>query len=252
MLLTWKSKFQRKGKWYFEPSDAGRLAGAQIKKHIEKHWVAPDYFYHLKQGGHVSALRTHLSSRYFARVDIENFFGSINQSRLTRCLNKKVNYLIAREWTKLSTVKAPTDNKKFIIPFGFVQSPILATLCLHESALGVCLKKLSTQSELKISVYVDDIIISSESEEVCLAALTSLTTAAERAKFKFNEMKWEGPAKSITAFNVELSQNSMELTPRRLLEFKNKLQTTNKPAVINGIVGYVSTICEKQAATLAL
>lgn len=248
---TWKSKFQLKtGKWVFEPSDAGRLVGAKIKEYIESNWVVPDYFYHLKQGGHLSAIRTHLSNTFFVRVDIENFFGSINRSRLTRSLNKRVNYLTAREWANSSAVIAPVGKKKYIVPFGFVQSQVLAALCLHESALGICLRKLSKQENLKISVYVDDIIVSSDSEESCAHALSLLTSAAERAKFKLSDVKREGPANAITAFNIVLSKNNMALTPQRLNDFKNKLAETENQQVIDGIVGYAASVNSTQATEL--
>ena len=69
-------------------------------------------------------------------------------------------YAIARAWANASTVRPPDDEKRYMLPYGFVQSPILASLALGESRLG---KRLCTIAELPqtaVSVYVDDIIVS--------------------------------------------------------------------------------------------
>jgi len=161
-----------------------------------------------------------------------------------------MSYLAARDWTKSSTVIAPNGKKRYIVPFGFVQSQILAALCLHESALGICLQKLNKQIDLKISVYVDDIIVSSDNEDACAQALSLLITAADRAKFKLSDEKREGPAKSITAFNIDLSHNSMELHHERFNEFRAKLLAAENQHIINGIVSYVASVNETQATEL--
>jgi hypothetical protein len=146
----WSSKFELKnpgsGKWVFVPTAETVALGKQIKKAIEDCWTPPSYFFHLREGGHVEALKSHLGNSSFVRMDVANFFGSINRSRITRCLKSKVGYPKAREWANASTVKQPGGAEGYIVPFGFVQSQILASLCLSESALGVCLGKLANDS----------------------------------------------------------------------------------------------------------
>lgn len=87
----WIHKFEVKpGSWVYIPSTATRTCGERIAKQVKSVWHAPDYFYHLNQGGHVKALQSHLNDKYFASIDISDFFGSISRSRITRTLKKKL------------------------------------------------------------------------------------------------------------------------------------------------------------------
>lgn len=253
MPPKWKSKFELKpGKWVFEPTDESILIGNQIKSAIEKVWTPPEYYFHLRSGGHVAAVRSHLDSKYFLRVDIQNFFGSINRSRVTRCLNKFFNYPKSRDWASASTVAAPTGQKRSILPFGFVQSQIISAVCLSQSTLGKCVNDLNAEAGVNVSVYVDDIIISSEEIATCSAALEKIQSAAHRSKFLLNEEKLEGPAESITAFNISLSSRNMEIIDARLSEFKKTVATSLSESEIAGVISYVMSINTKQAQDLKL
>ena len=61
--------------------------GAKIKTQVEGVWTAPDYFFHLRAGGHVRALQVHMGQTSFLHLDIQDFFGCVNRSRVTRCLS---------------------------------------------------------------------------------------------------------------------------------------------------------------------
>jgi hypothetical protein len=91
MPLTWVHRFERKpGRWVFEPSEEAREEGAEIKALIESHWKPPSFYFHLRQGGHVAALRAHLASTWFVKLDIADFFGSVSRSRIARLLKEFV------------------------------------------------------------------------------------------------------------------------------------------------------------------
>lgn len=142
----WDQKFElAPGKWVFVPSAESRRRGEHIASEIKKKWQPPPYFYHCHQGGHVEAVKRHLASRYLCCIDIENFFTSINRSRVTRALKKYFGYEAAREFTKDSVIRLIADSSsRYILPFGFLQSPIIASICLDESALGRALHKLAS------------------------------------------------------------------------------------------------------------
>jgi hypothetical protein len=53
-----------------------------------------------------------------------------------------------------SVVKRPALDG-FVLPYGFVQSPILASLALDKSKLGKLLRKLNGRTDITVSVYVD-------------------------------------------------------------------------------------------------
>jgi hypothetical protein len=250
-LLKWKFKFLFKGsKWIFVPTDESVSTGRKIQRSIQERWTTPPFFYHLRKGGHVEALRQHIKSKFFLRLDIENFFGSINRSRVTRSLKQIVSFEEARDWAHASTVPLPTDLKIKILPFGFVQSQIIASLCLKDSALGIVLEKTHKKKDLVVTVYVDDIIISSPYEYLIHEVHQELCIACKRSGFIFNLTKSEGPAESITAFNVFIANNEMHLTQKRLEEFIAKIIQSESTEQKNAIVSYVGSINTKQANDL--
>lgn len=227
------------------PSHISINKGKSIKSAIENKWKAPDYYFHLRKGGHVEAIKSHLNNSSFVHLDIENFFGSINKSRVTRCLKEFFPYNLAREMTNESTVKHP-QNKNYILPFGFVQSPIIASLCLDKSALGTYLKNLSKRTDIIVSVYVDDIIISAKNQSDLTDILKYIKLTADRAGFHLNEKKEEGPSIKITAFNIDLSEGSVLITTERMLQLKESFELSESEHKKNGILGYVKSVNEFQ------
>jgi hypothetical protein len=227
------------------------MTGRELKFELEQKWRAPEFFFHLRAGGHVKALKAHLTNSSFARLDIRDFFGSINKTRITRCLKSVFPYSKAREMANLSTVLHPLSGKP-ILPFGFVQSPILASLCLQQSALGQHLQKLSRQKDIIVSVYVDDIILSSENERLLTDALTEIKIRAARSGFILNTEKESGPAPQVTAFNIELSNASMTIEPLRWAQFVASYREADNDNVREGIQTYVASVNSAHSAQLDL
>ena len=252
MPLKYISKFQLKpGTWVFVPNSNSIEKGKSIKSSIEKKWKAPKNYFHLRKGGHVEALKSHLNNSSFIHLDIENFFGSINKSRVTRCLTEFFPYNLAREMTNDSIEKHP-QKKNYILPFGFVQSPIIASLCLDKSGLGTFLKKLSNRTDIVVSVYVDDIIISAKDHSVLADILISIKNKADKAGFHLNEKKEEGPSIKITAFNIELSEGSVFITTQRMQQLKESFEQSESDHQKNGILGYIQTVNELQKNDITL
>lgn len=249
----WSSKFEIKpGSWVFVPTDETVEYGQKVKKAIENGWSPPGFYYHLRDGGHVQALSSHMNNDFFIHLDISNFFGCINKSRVTRCLKGFYRYNQAREIAVESTVRDPNSPliEKYILPFGFVQSPLIASLCLQKSRLGRYLSDLSSMSAYKVSVYMDDIVISSSSDTGLSNVLHEIKLIAEKAGFPMNEAKEEGPAGKITAFNIELTKGVLALTESRLQDFIAAYRETDNFNVISGIVGYVTTVNKGQASKI--
>lgn len=245
----WIHKFEIKpNSWVFVPDDQTAIRGREIKEVISSHWKPPYYYAHFKQGGHVSALKRHLKNNLFVQADIKQFFNQVNKSKVTRSVHSILKgYEQSREIACESTVPFPnSDPINFILPFGFVQSPILASLCLNKSALGSFLHSLPGKG-YEVSVYMDDIIISSSLplDEVS-SMLEELKYKADKSKFELNQEKTHGPVDQITAFNISLSKNSLTITDDRLTEFERRLVETENEYVINGILGYIQTVNPKQ------
>jgi hypothetical protein len=139
------------------PSDEGRKIGQELKRKVERRFSPPSFYYHLRDGGHVAAIHAHRSKKYFARVDIENFFYSISRNRVARAL-RQLDLAGSERYAKWSTVKNPYSNPSYSLPYGFIQSPILASIVLAQSPLGACLTEIAER--VLVSVYMDDIAIS--------------------------------------------------------------------------------------------
>lgn len=240
----WTTKFEIKpGSWVFVPSEKSIENGKEIKSLIENHWNPPSYYYHLKKGGHIKALKKHLKSTSFINLDIKNFYGSINKSRVTRCVKKFFGYEKARFIAKESTVRHPINkDKKFMLPFGFVQSPILASLCLSKSHLGIYINKLHAQSETIVSVYMDDIIISTRGNINLNAILDNIKVVAEKSKFEFNTQKEEGPSEKITAFNINLRHKYLEIEKQRYDKFLAAYLNSSSEYQREGIKSYITSV----------
>lgn len=251
MHPKWIHRFElRPGKWVFHPSDEAKKAGRKIKSEVETAWTAPDYFYHLRAGGHVQALKAHLGNASFLHLDIRDFFGSVSRSRVTRCLSAHFGYSRAREMANDSTVQHPTIKGKYMLPYGFVQSPILASLAFANSALGARIGQLAADPDFAVSVYVDDIVVSSRDDAALAARLPELAAAATRSHFELNEAKQEGPAPSVSAFNIDLTHAILALRQDRLEEFKDAYNRSDNEPQRAGILGYVLSVNATQATEL--
>jgi len=250
--MKWASRFELKpGAWVFVPTQESIDAGASIKAAIEERWNPPKNYYHLRDGGHVEALRSHLESKCFIHLDIQDFFGSINRTRVTRSLKDMFGYPRAREIANLSTVIHPKrEGRQFILPFGFVQSPLIASLCLYKSRLGACLRKVNAIEDIVVSVYVDDIVISTKEEKLAWAILPDVQDAAQRSGFALNASKQEGPAERVSAFNIELSHQALSIQPERWREFVESFAASESEHQRRGIVGYVRSVNTSQAGEL--
>lgn len=248
MNPKWSSRFELKpGRWVFVPTLEAIALGKQIKKRLESAWTPPSYYFHLRKGGHVAALKSHMDHSSFLHVDIQDFFGNINRTRVTRCLKLIVGYKLARDWATASTVAHPAVNTCTIVPYGFVQSQIIAALCLSESALGTCLDKIRRNDAVAVSVYVDDIIVSTSDPQLCITLFDLLKVAASRARFTLTE---QAPSSQITAFNIELSRNLLLVGRARLQEFSAALAKATTDAQRKGILKYVASVNASQSSAL--
>jgi hypothetical protein len=248
----WIHKYEFKpDRWIFIPTEETIKVGTEIKNAVTTKWPTPSYYFHLRQGGHVAALRHHQADKYFACLDIEKFFNSINRSRLTRSLKQLFDYKTARDYTLLSAVRHPKITpKRYVLPYGFVQSPVLASLCLRYSTLGNKIDQISRAGAQRISIYMDDIIISGNVESDLQHSMDEIKQAAVKSKFQLNSKKEQGPSTKITVFNVDMTSAYLAIEKRRYLELRCNYQSTTNQNVRHGIGTYVSTINKKQCTVL--
>jgi hypothetical protein len=242
----WKHKFEIKpGKWVHVPTDAGKKYGALLNKKLRQHLYLPDYCWHLKHGGHVKALKAHTSSKVFASLDLSGFFTSITRNRVIRSLKTLYGYEEAREIATRSTVWYP-DNKRHVLPFGFAQSTLLATICLTQSRLGAALKAISRTPNLIVSVYVDDIVISGPTIDSVQKALDCLAQSALDSKFNINDDKLQQASTHIDVFNIRLGHNQLRITDDRIIQFQTAYSDATSEKIQKGILAYIGSVNRSQ------
>lgn len=247
----WDNKFLlKKDHWVYVPSDEMSAFGKGIHNTLSMRWKRPENYYHLLTGGHVAALKYHQPDSYFAKFDIKNFFNSISKTRITRSIKSLVGYSAAREIATVSTVPVSHQQSfSHCLPYGFVQSPILASICLRDSYLGHLIERKC--KSCKISVYMDDIVISGNSESDVNALLNELLSAASKSHFEVNSSKVSLTSHTLESFNIELSQQTLNITADRLDAFKQEILNTENQAKIDAIIGYVKTVNISQAGLLS-
>jgi hypothetical protein len=251
MLGTYDHKFVLpKGSQVFVPSALGRQVGTAVHAEVRRRWRPPHYFYHLRPGGHVAALRGHLHNRCFATLDISQFFDSITRAKIHRALRSiGIGHDRAREIAQESTVEKTLRQRDFSLPYGFIQSPVLASLALDRSAFGRAMKTINQSNHTCLNCYVDDIILSGIEEEAIEDSRLALVAAARRSGFVLNEAKSQRPDLAITAFNIVLSNGELAVTEERMHAFEAAILSSG-PASAAAINAYVRSINRAQAEEL--
>lgn len=230
--------FKLKQKPVFAPTENGYRIGRDVKARVEGAYTFDPYFYHLQSGGHVAALHAHRQNVYFCKVDIENFFYSIARNRITRWL-KETGIKRPVHYAKWSCVKSPYGCPAYALPYGFVQSPILATLVLAKSELGQFLREIA--HDTTVAVYVDDISISGNNISVLRDAYSRLLDAAKRASFELNARKSVKPCNALEVFNCTLRQGHTAVTQGRVSMFYEGERSATS---VDGFARYCLSVSE--------
>ncbi|MGO7265009.1 reverse transcriptase domain-containing protein [Rhizobium leguminosarum] len=207
--------YKKNGKPVYAPNPFGEKLGAELKRKVNKAYKFDSFVYHFKDGSHVLALHRHRNKQFFCRIDISKFFYSIQRNRVKRAL-KDIHVQRPEHYAKWSTVKNPY-GAGYVLPYGFVQSPILATLVLAKSAIGIYLRGLPPT--ITVSVYMDDICLSGNGEADLQTAFEGLIAAVAEAGFTLNDEKTRPPAPQIDIFNCSLANGKTEVLQDRIDEF---------------------------------
>ena len=252
MPVFYSAKYQdTNGRWIYTQNKDQKAEGDRITQWVFNKWQPHAIYYHFRSGGHVEAIRNHLKNSFFLKADIQQFFNHVSRGKIIRCLVKAgFSYKTAHDFAMRSTVYND-ELKKYVLPFGFVQSPLLATLALQKSLLGKTLISLKNQGKLRVSVYMDDILLSSDSAADLLEAKTQLLQAAEKSSFPINAEKSTEPLQQLAIFNIDIYQQNMSITDERMRSFAQKIIESGDGYVRDGIIGYVHTVNPAQAKTLS-
>jgi len=215
-IRNYSFKYDRRGKPVFAPSNVGRRIGNEVKDAVEGAFVFSPLYFHFRAGGHVAAIHHHRPHRFFARIDISRFFYSISRRRVQSALDR-IGVANAAFYAKWSTVANPFEAPRYALPYGFVQSPILASLVLASSTVGEHLGSLSP--DVTVSVYVDDISLSSDRLDALQAAYDATIAVLEGDGFLVSADKLRPPAAAIDVFNCDLAHGLSKVRDDRINQF---------------------------------
>jgi Reverse transcriptase (RNA-dependent DNA polymerase) len=249
---NYKDKFPLpNGKMIYLPTEETRRFGIDLIRWVLRKWRRPGYFYHLRQGGHVAAARNHLNDSFFLRCDLSRCFDHVTRSKIHRTLKSLgFGHKDAWEFACKSVVAKISQERALSLPFGFPQSPILASVAIDRSALGAALRRIR-RGEVRISVYMDDLLLSAGERHLLEQAFGTIVEAAKRSGFSVNASKTAGPAEAVDVFNLRLTNGGLSVTEQRMSRFQEAVLRSN-PFVVDGVIGYVGTVNKVQAARLRL
>jgi Reverse transcriptase (RNA-dependent DNA polymerase) len=225
MLTNYEFKYQARDKFIFVPNEASKNKGHRLIRYFEKRDVFPVYFYHYKEGGHVSALHIHIQNRFFFKIDIEHFYYSISRNRVAEAL-RRFNFQPSGTFAKWSCVPNPYDDPRYALPIGFIQSPLLASVVLLGSPVADAIER-ARERGVFVSVYFDDFVGSSNDEALLKEVYLDLLKACGEANFVPNVGKLTEPSPEITAFNCNVAFGRTYVTPERIDQFYAKGRTEN-------------------------
>lgn len=246
MIVNYKHKYATRGKWIFVPTEQCERKGRRIMNFFKK-FKFPDHYYHYKKGGHVAALHAHVDNQWFFRIDIKNFYYSVARMRVTRAL-RSYAYQGANTVASWSCVRTPyAEGPAHVLPIGFVQSPLLASLVLMKSQVEAAIKR-AIANGVVISVYMDDFIGSHDDKDVLTAAYEDIRRASVAAGLIPNPDKLVPPAEAIRAFNCELKNRSANVTAERIAKYY--AQPNRSPMSDASFVQYVNMIAAENAPRL--
>jgi hypothetical protein len=208
--------YLRKGKPVFVPTKIGRRIGNEIKEAVEAVYTFDSIYFHLRRGGHVAAMHHHRDNHFFARIDISNFFYSISRRRVQSALDR-AGVGNVRFYAQWSTVVSPFGDPRYALPYGFVQSPILASLAVATSALGQHLLGLS--ASVTVGVYMDDISLSSDDASDLQQAYDATLAVIVADGLAVSANKLRPPASTIDIFNCDLAHGRANVTDDRINAF---------------------------------
>jgi Reverse transcriptase (RNA-dependent DNA polymerase) len=182
-------------------------------------------------------------------MDIQSFFDSVTRTKVHRVLKRLgIPHEDALEITRVSTVKRVAEPGRYSVPFGFVQSMVLASAALDWSQVGKHLR-IGHRYHVKVSVYVEDILLSAEQEQHLDAYMADLLAAGDAAGYRFNASKTSPPGSVAEAFNIIVSGNDLRVSAPRMAAFEGVVRA-GAPETAAAVLRYVRSVNRGQAERL--
>lgn len=250
-FARYESRWVKPGdKVVFVPDATTRAYGRILAGKIHKLWQPPGFYTHFAPGGYLPQLHEFARYHYFAKIDLSSFFPSLQKNRIARNLYRVLGSY--KEAWGAAGMSCVPHLGRLILPVGFVQSPIIATLCLANSRVGSTMRDIANGQRVRIQCYFDDIVLCSNSSYQLNRAFSEICTSIEDSGLALNSNKTKNARHQITVFNIECSYAKLRVTQARLALFAEQMAGTTDPAVRSGIVDYVNSVNLVQGRELTL
>lgn len=194
----------------------------------------------LKKRSYTTNAEFHKNNKYLLAIDIQNFYPSVSYGKIINFFRYELNLEkdIAEIYTALCTcpIDDPVVNpKKYGIGQGLATSPVLAYLSNYR--MFNYIYKLAQKENIEMTVYVDDVIFSSD-KEISQNFINKLFGIVKRngLKIKKCKVKIYGPKqiKKITGLcittggKVKVPNSKHEEVKYQYLYLTRKLLEINK------------------------
>ncbi len=219
------------------PNEELKILQKRLYKYILSKVCLPSYFYGgVKGKNNVRNVRYHQGNKYFFITDLKSFFPTITNERVFQMfIREGCTPSIARILTRLTTLH-------YEVPQGTPTSTIIANLVFKP--YGDEIANFAKKNNLKFTMFVDDITISSKSDfkEIVPEIIKIIRVSG----FKINNKKTHYKTKNPIITGL-VCQNNRLLVPNLL---KKKLAKMKKEQLdnqkvdnrINGLENYIRSV----------
>jgi len=245
--VNYQLRYKTKGRFIFVPTEDCRLYGERLLVECQAKVPLPAYHFHYASGGHVAALHRHIENKFFFRIDIRNFFYAIRRNRVADAL-RHFSIPNPREKAKWSCVADPYSGAGYVLPIGFVQSPMLASMVVLRSPLGSAIEKSNARGAF-VSMYFDDFIGSAPDLKLLEETYADLLKACICAALPVNPTKLIAPVSTATAFNCEVREGFAAVTAKRIDKF---YEQAHGPAAVASFIAYLRRVERKNTRAAAI
>lgn len=189
--------------------------------------VIPEYIYAFEKFKSIPEMaKIHTGKALVISIDLKDFFPSIHQNKLQKIL---VGMGIAEE---PATTISELCTYKFFVPQGALTSPKVANIVTAHT-FGPKVKEYCDRSNFTVSIYADDITISTDNTEISPAEVIKDIYAIIRENgFRVNKEKTKVMFKSVRQYVCGVVVNEKTNLLKRE---RNKLRAMVHNVVTNGV-----------------
>ena len=166
-------------------------------------------------------LKPHCTKKYFLRIDIKNFFGSISKEHLAILISEKIRVSDSEERKQITNFLLNiffVDNN---LPQGFSTSPVLSNLFFKRADLRI--EKYCINQKITYTRYVDDLLFSSNQNN--LKGTKVLSTIKYICNDFGLEINYKKIKRGINTFSLNgfVIDNEIRLSRKKLAYLKSFL-----------------------------